>query len=308
MPGTKKIRTLDDIVRAAMALKQTPTVAVAMAEDRAVLSGLAEAMNSSICRPILIGDKASIQRTARSLQMSLRDIEIVHEPEPYAACAMAVTLCREGRAGLIMKGIVATATLLKAVLDREAGLYRKLLSHAAVVYSPIHDRLFIAADAAVNIAPDVSRKLGILDNTLRLAKALGMDRPRVAMLAAVEKIKPEMSATTDAAIIAQMARNGQLGDCLVDGPFALDMAVSPESAKTKKGAGPVAGKADILIAPDIEAANILYKSMIFFAGMEAACCVLGAEVPMIVSSRSDSGPTKFYSISLASLLSARGMG
>ncbi len=277
-----------------------------MAENKAVLSGLGEAVSAGICRPILIGEKAAIQRTARSLRMSLKGIEIVHEPDPYTACATAVALCREGRASLIMKGIVGTAILLKAVLDREAGLYRKLLSHAAVVHSPIYNRLFIAADAAVNIAPDVSRKIGILENTVRLARALGMERPRVAMLAAVEKIKPEMSATTDAAIIAQMASNGQLGDCEVDGPFALDMAVSPESSRTKQGAGPVAGKADILIAPDIEAANILYKSMIFFAGLEAACCVLGAEVPMIVSSRSDSGPTKLYSIALASLLAARG--
>lgn len=297
------IGDLNDILAAARRLCRPPVVAVASAADPEVLSGIADAVRLGVCKPILIGEAESIRRLADDGSLSLSGIEVLHADDGAAACERAVRCCREGRADMLMKGMVATATILKAVLNRETGLHAgRLLSHAALFRSPRFDRLMILTDAGVNIAPDVARKRDIILNSADMARQLGLVRPRVALLAAIETIKSDMPATTDAAILAQMGAAGQLGDCEVDGPFALDLAVSEASAASKRVARPVAGHADILVAPDIEAGNVLYKSLVYFAGLEMANLVLGARVPMIVTSRADSATTRLYSIALAALL------
>lgn len=303
MARRKRIRSLEDILAAAKSFRRKQVLACAAAEDDAVLKGVGAAVSEGIVEPVLIGDTRKIRGLARSLRVSLAGMRLVHEPDPMAASLAAVKLCREGAAQALMKGMVQTSVILKAVLDRERGLSTgRILSHAAVFAPKGLGRLMILTDAGVNIAPDVARKIEILRNTVALAEGLGMAKPRVAVLAAVEQIKPEMTATTDAAIITQMAQNGQLDSAVVGGPYALDIAVSPHAAKCKHVPGVVPGRADILLAPDIEAGNILYKALVHFAEMEMATLVLGATVPVVVSSRSDSGPTKLYSIALAMVL------
>ncbi|MFH0939613.1 MAG: bifunctional enoyl-CoA hydratase/phosphate acetyltransferase [Planctomycetota bacterium] len=305
MPSTKhnRIGNLDDLVATVKRLRRKPVLAVAAAEDDAVLKSISVAMREGIAEPALFGDAQKIKRLARSLRISLQGVKIVSEPDPTAATLAAVKMCRAGEAQILMKGLVSTAVVLKAVLDRENGLTTgRILSHAAVFYSPRIGRLMILTDAGVNINPDIGRKVEIIRNAIALAKCLGIARPKVAALAAVETIKPDMTATTDAAILTQMSLSGQFGDVIVAGPYALDLALSLNAAKHKNVRGPVAGKADILLAPDIEAGNILYKSLVYFAGLEIAPVVLGATAPIIVTSRSDSSASKLYAIALAAFM------
>jgi phosphate butyryltransferase len=208
---------------------------------------------------------------------------------------------------MLMKGLVETAVLLKAVLDKETGLNTgRLVSHVAVMEVPSYHKLLFVTDAAINIAPDLDAKLDIVANAVIAARALGIARPKVAMLAAVEKINAaKMPCTVDAALVAQMNRRGQVRDCIVDGPLALDNAVSAESARIKGIESEVAGDADILVAPDIEAGNILYKCLMDLGGARGAGILMGASKPIVLTSRADSAQTKLASIAFAALASAR---
>ncbi|MBU4379322.1 MAG: phosphate butyryltransferase, partial [Proteobacteria bacterium] len=224
------------------------------------------------------------------------------------AVAEAVRLFRQGEAQLIMKGLVPTVTLLKGVLDKETGVPHpsRILSHVAVFESPLDGRLMLMTDPGVNINPNLQRKADILRNALDVARCLGMDRPRVAILAATEKVNyPAMPATLDADILTKMAARGEFGDAVVAGPLSLDLALSGEIAACKRFESPVAGCADILVTPNIEAGNILYKSLSVFCGCVMAAVVVGSLVPVVVPSRGDSNASKFLSIALASLLARR---
>lgn len=279
-------------------------VAVAVAQDDAVLEAVKGAKDQGIADFILVGDQDKIARVAAKNGVALDGLEIIHQPDDRRAAYDAVTLVSGGKADFLMKGLINTADLLRAVLDKEVGLRTgRVLSHAAVLEVPGYERLFIVTDGGMNIAPTLSQKADIIQNSLALARAMGIDVPKVAVLAAVEAVNPDMTATLDAAALAKMADRGQIKGAVVDGPLALDNAVNLEAAKHKGITSPVAGAADILVVPDIEAGNMLGKSLVYFAGGRMAGLVLGAAKPVIVTSRADTYEGKILSIALGSLLS-----
>jgi phosphate butyryltransferase len=278
-------------------------IAVAAAHEQSALEAVVDAAAHGLAEPILIGDVAAMQRLAGTMAVDLSGFRMIDEPDFAASAAQAVALVRAGEADMLMKGLLDTAILLKAVLNKESGLnIGRLTSHVAVLAVPTYHKLLIITDAAINIAPDLAGKLDIIANAVQLARAIGIDNPKVAMLAAVEKVNPEkMPCTADAAILTQMNRRGQIKGCIVDGPLALDNAISVESARIKGIVSDVAGDADILVAPDIEAGNILYKCLLDLGQACGAGIVVGAAKPLILTSRADSAQTKLASIALASL-------
>lgn len=226
----------------------------------------------------------------------------IQKDDPAEAAAEAVAAVRRGEAQLLMKGLLQTATIMKAVLNKEAGLRTgRALSHACVFEVPGWHKLVFVTDVALNVAPDLARKADIVRNQAIMARALGVERPKVAALAAVETVNPDMPATVDARALQEMAERGELGECVVQGPLALDLAVSPESGETKGVTGPVVGDADILLAPDIEAGNILYKGLVYFAKARPAGIIMGAKCPVVLLSRADSPDAKLMSIALGVL-------
>ncbi|GGK19155.1 phosphate butyryltransferase [Caldalkalibacillus thermarum] len=284
-----------------------PTIAVAQAADEEVLRAVREGLGQRLANFYLVGDEHQIREKARSVELDLQSLSVVHEPNPRQAAQRAVQLVREGKANAVMKGLVPTADLLKAVLDKEKGLKRqRLLSHVAAFEVPGYDRLIFITDPAMNIAPDLKQKAEIIQNAVQVARAAGVERPKVAVLAPVEVVNPAMQSTLDAASLTLMARRGQITDCEVDGPLALDNAVSVEAARHKGIRSPVAGQADILLVPNIETGNVLYKSLVYFARAKVAAVVVGAEVPVILTSRADSMEDKLYSMALAVCLLNQG--
>jgi phosphate butyryltransferase len=298
------MRTIAEVIETA-ARSGRIKIAVAAAQDGSALEAVVDAYEHGIAEPILVGDLEAIDELAGELGLDLSPFRTIEEKDFARAAARAVELVRSGEADMLMKGILDTSILLKAALNKDGGLNAgRLASHVALMEAATYHKLFFVTDAAINIAPDIPAKLDIIANAVLAAKALGVAKPKVALLAAVEKVNWEkMPCTADAAIITQMSRRGQLKDCLVDGPLALDNAVSAESAKIKKIASEVAGDADILVAPDIEAGNILYKSLIDLGGARGAGIVMGASKPIVLTSRSDSAETKLASIALAALVS-----
>ncbi len=303
MPRQKKIRSLKDLLVLAKKLPGQKTLVLAGADQEEGLKSVHAAHRHGLIKPLLIGDKKRIQRMCRSLKIPLRGVEVLDEPEPKLITAKAVGFCREGRADILMKGTVGTATILRAILDRETGLGRGgLLSNITLFDSPIEKRLMFMSDPAVNINPDVGRKADMVRNAISVANRLGFTRPKVAILAAIEKINKDMPATVDAAVIAKMGETGQFPNTDVAGPYALDIAVSKRAARIKHIEGPVAGCADVLLCPDIHSANILYKSLVYFAGAEMANALVGVKAPIVMTSRSDSSLTKLYTMALSVVL------
>jgi phosphate butyryltransferase len=275
-------------------------IVIAAAHDENAMEAAFKARQENIIEPILVGDIQKIKDIAQKFNFSLTDIEIINESNVEQCAAVAVKLINDKQADILMKGNLETAILLKAVLNKEYGLRSgDLLSHIALFEVPTYHKIIAVADAAMNIAPDLKDKISIIKNSVNYLRRLGIDKPKVAILAAVETVKDSMNATIDAAIITKMADRGQIKNCIIDGPLALDNAVSKESAQHKGIISNVAGDADILFAPDIEAANILYKTLIFLAGAKCAAVILGATVPIVLTSRSDSDETKLNSIALA---------
>jgi phosphate butyryltransferase len=228
-------------------------------------------------------------------------MEIIHEDNKTAAAITAVGLVRDGRADLVMKGLVESAVFLRGVLRKDMGLNRgNLISHVGVIESPFYHKLLLLSDGALNIAPGLAEKIGIIENAAALARCLGIERPKIALLAALEQVNPEkMPCTADAAILTQMNRRGRMQGCVLDGPLALDNALSAGSARIKNIESPVAGDADILIVPSIEAGNMLYKSLMYLGKAKSAGLILGTRTPVILTSRADSAETKRASIALA---------
>lgn len=279
-------------------------LAIAAAEDKYVMIAIAKAKKLGLIAPIFIGNKHKIIETAKEVGISISSKEIVDSPNANQSCIEAVKMVAEGKADLLMKGLVSTGVLLKHVVSKEYGLLSgKLLSHLAIFESPSYHKLIGLSDAAMNIAPTLEEKAGILQNAAGAFRAIGINIPKVAMLTAVEKVNPKMEATTDAAIIKVMAERGQLGKCIVDGPLALDNAISADAAKHKGIDSPVAGDADILITPDLNSGNILYKSLSFLGNARCAAIIVGSIAPIVLTSRADSEETKFLSIALGVLTS-----
>ncbi|MGE5677836.1 MAG: phosphate butyryltransferase [Pseudomonadota bacterium] len=296
------MRSFDEILKAAK--EQGPKIiAVAVAQDVEVLSAVSNARSLGIADAILVGDKDEIEKVAAGCGVDLAKFQVIDVKDKSEACRTAVELVSTGKAHLVMKGLVDTSIILKAVLDEKIGLRTgNVLSHVVVFDVPGYDRLFYVTDAAMNIAPDLMQKKQIIENAVQVANALGNDEPKVAMLAAVEKVNPKMQATVDAAELVKMNEAGELKGCVVGGPFALDNAISVEASKHKGITHPVAGFADILMVPVIEAGNMLYKSMVFFARAKNAGIIVGAKAPVVLTSRADSDEAKLNSIAIGTLM------
>ena len=283
-------------------------LAVASAQESSVLEAVVDAYNEGIAEPILVGDPAAIRAAAKEANggkgVDISRFELIEEANASAAAARAVALVRSGEATFLMKGIIDTSLLLRAALNKETGINAgKLASHVAVMEVQTYHKLFVLTDAALNIAPDVPAFVDIINSAVVVANALEVKTPKVALLAAVEKVNPDkMPCTVTASILTQMNRRGQIKNCIIDGPLALDNAISADSARIKKIQSDVAGDADILVTPDIEAGNILYKCLLDLAGAKGAAIVMGAAVPIVLTSRADTAETKLASIALASLL------
>jgi phosphate butyryltransferase len=299
------VKCLDDIIRAVQAHGSTMRVAIAPCAERFVLRAALAAAEAGLASPVFIGDRERACAAAETLCPNFADFEFVDCPDDNEAVALAVDYYRQGKVQFIMKGLVSTATLLKAALAKGAGLVSPggIVSLVSVFDAPNqHDspRLMLLTDAGVNIRPNLQRKMDIIKNALGVARALGIRQPRVAVLAATEKVNfPAMPATLDADLLSKMAADGTFGDALVAGPLALDLAVSPASAKLKGIDNPVAGHADILLTPDIESGNILHKALSTLLNIPLASVVVGSKAPVVVPSRGDSERSKFVSIALA---------
>ncbi|MDR1625776.1 MAG: phosphate butyryltransferase [Spirochaetia bacterium] len=293
------VKELSGLMQAAKNGKKS-RIAVAGAADLPVLEAVRAAAEAGIAEALLVGDRRAIEEMGAKIGLDVSKSEIIDIADPAGAAAKAVSLVRENSAQILMKGFVSTETLLRAVLNKESGLPTgKLLSHAGIFESPHYAKLFCVTDAAMNIAPALEEKLVILNNAVSLFHRLGEENPKVAAVAAVETVNPKMEATLHAAMMAQMNRRGQIKGCVVDGPLALDNAVSKEAAAHKNIAGEVAGNADIILVPDIEAGNLLYKSLVFLGGALTAGIIIGAKAPIVLTSRADSEKSKLYSIALA---------
>jgi phosphate butyryltransferase len=270
--------------------------------EESFLRSIQQAFEGKVIQPTLIGSKRKIEGLIKSKKLDFK-YSLIDEEDTDRCLKKSMELLKSEGYDFLAKGLVNTDTLLHAVLDKETGLKREsILSHTALFEIPGFKRLIIITDAGVNISPDLTRKMQIIENAVKIAKVIGIKKPKVAVLAAVEKvIYPAMPATRDADLLAQMSKQGRFKDAIVEGPYALDNAVSIESAKTKGITGLVAGQADILLVPNIEAGNILYKSLTCFAKAVAAGIVVGASHPLVVSSRADDAETKFLSILLAAV-------
>ncbi len=275
-------------------------LAVAVAQDAEVLLAVDGAYKLGIAGAILVGNEAEIRTIAEKLSIDLSKYTVIDEPDKVEACRKAVKLVRDKEADVVMKGLVDTSIILKAVLDKEIGLRESpVLSHVALFEVPGYDRLFYLTDAAMNIAPDLEAKKHILRNAVKVAHALGNENPIACALCAVEKVNPKMQATLDAAALVEANQAGEIDGCTVIGPLALDNAISEEAAHHKGITDPNAGKADILLVPAIEVGNVFYKSMVFMARAKNAGMIVGAKAPIVLTSRADSDETKLNSIALA---------
>jgi phosphate butyryltransferase len=293
------MKSLNDIL--ALAKKIGPKrVAVALAEDEEVLLALDQARKEKIIEGILVGAKERIGKLALKNQIDLQKFEIEEETDGFAASLKCCELINRGEADLMMKGLVGTAFFMKAILDKERGLATgKLLSHVAVFEITAYPKLLMITDVAINIAPNLMEKTQIVQNAVDVSHSLGIQTPLVACIAAVEKVNPDkMPATVDCACLSKMGERGQIKGAVVDGPFGFDNAISDKSAKVKGIKSQVAGKADIILCPNIETGNVIYKTLIEFTQAKCAAIVIGTKVPVILTSRADSHETKFMSIAL----------
>lgn len=299
------IKSFDEVMK--IAKERGPKrLAVALANDEEVLLAVSNAHKEGIVTAVLVGDEPKMRAIAAEHNIDLSPFEIVNEADLQAASAIAVGLVSSGKADIVMKGLVDTSIILKAVLNKETGLRTgSVLSHTAVFDVPSYGKLLFVTDAAMNIAPDVEAKAKIIDNTVKLVNALDIENPNVAVVCAKEKVSDKMPATLDAEALVKMNQEGTIKDCVVGGPFALDNAVSKEAAKIKGVTHPGAGEADILLMPSIEAGNILYKSLSILSKTKNAGIILGAKAPVVLTSRADSDETKLYSIALAVLMAAK---
>ena len=295
------ISSLNEVVEKARGLK-SGIIALAAAQDDVVIEAVTAAGERGIADAVLVGDADEIKKIADGMNTDISAFEIVDVRDKKEAARKAVELVSCGRANMLMKGLVDTATFLRAVLDKEVGLRTgKLISHAAAFEVPHLGRLLFITDAAFNTAPGLAEKADIIRNAVDMARAVGIDCPKVAALCAVEVVNPDMQATLDAAALAKMSDRGQIKNCIVDGPLAMDNILSPEAAAHKGIGGPVAGKADIVLVPNIETGNAVYKTLSFAGRFKCGAALVGAAAPVIMTSRADDVETKIYSIALAAL-------
>ena len=295
-------RNFDDLLKRVNNCKKKK-LAVAVAQDEPVLEAVKAAKEKGIADAVLVGDLEKIKEIANKINMDINEFEVVDEKNVNKAALEAIRLVSSGKADMVMKGLVDTATFLRSVLNKEVGLRTgKLMSHVSVFEIEGIDRLILLTDAAFNTYPDLKAKIQILNNSVAVAQSCGIDMPKVAPVCAVEVVNPDMPATVDAALLSKMNDRGQIKGCIVDGPLALDNALSEEAAEHKGIKGKVAGKADILLLPNIEAANVMYKTLTYTSKSRNGGLLVGTSAPVILTSRADSFETKVHSIALAALV------
>ena len=284
--------------------KTLKKVSVSNAQDEPVLQAVKAAKEQNIATAILVGDEAKIREIAASIDMDLTDFEIINEPDTEAAALKAVELVHNGKADILLKGLLETKTFLKSVLNKEVGLRTgKMLSHVCVFEIPGIDRLLFLTDVAFMTYPTLEEKVQIIKNTIPVCNACGVAEPKVAPLAAVEVVNPKMPVTVDAAELTKMCEEGQIPGCIVDGPLSLDLAIDPEAAKHKGATDrKIQGDADVLLFPDIHAGNLVYKAIVHMVKVKNGCILTGTKVPVVLTSRSDTFETKVYSLALAAVV------
>ncbi len=297
----KPIHKLSDLLES-VKIDTTPTLAVAAGQDLDTILAIAHAVKESVVKAVVVGDMRKIEKVVEERGIDVSLFEVIDIPDESEAAAEAVRMVREKRADILMKGLVNTATYMKAILDKDNGLLPKdgLLSHAALMEIPAYPKLLIIADAAIIPSPDLDQKVEILKYTIEVAHAIGIKMPKAALVSATETISFKMQSSVDAAVITAMTQRKQIQGAIVDGPLALDVSISKEHCKIKGLESPINGEADILIFPNIETANTFYKSTTLLARGTAASIVVGTTAPVVLTSRADSDDSKFYSIVLAS--------
>jgi len=297
------LKTLGDLNRLVLGGPKKKLV-LAAAHDQHSLGAVLKAWNENLIVPVLIGDKPGIESICEAYNYDITGLTVIHEPDPEKATEVAVRMASTREADILMKGKIGTSTLLKGVLNKDWGLRTgNLLSHIALFEVETYHKVIAVTDVAMNIAPNLKEKIAIVNNSVTCLNRLGYIMPKVAVLGAVEMVNENMEATLDAALLSKMNQRDQIRNCIIDGPLAFDNAVSLESARLKGIRSEVAGDTDLLLMPDIEVGNVLYKSLVFFAKANVASIILGAAVPIVLTSRSDSERAKFDSILLAAAAS-----
>jgi phosphate acetyltransferase len=302
--GQGQVRRRDKYEALVRLTRDIPAIPTAVAHpcEKTALQAVLDATAAEMIDPILVGPRARIEAVAAELGVDIGGFELIDTPHSHASAAKAVELVREGRAQMIMKGSLHSDELLAAVAARETGLRTdRRISHVFAMDVPSYDDPLFITDAAVNIFPDLEAKRDIVQNAIDLHHALGLGTPRVAILSAVETVTPKIPGTIEAAALCKMADRGQITGGILDGPLALDNAISPEAAAIKGISSPVAGRAQVLVVPDLEAGNMLAKNLTFLAGADAAGIVLGARVPIVLTSRADSLRSRMASCATAAL-------
>jgi len=283
--------------------KRKRKIAVAMAGDYDVLEALKNAEEYDIIDPIFVGVQSKIETISKEIGYDISKHEIINVEDRFEASLRATQLIRDGEADLLMKGLVSTGILLKAVVNKEHGLRTgSIISHVAIFETPQYHKLLGITDAAMNVAPTFEDKISIIKNAVQVFHKLGEPNPKVAVCGAVETVNQRMESTMHAATLSMMNKRDQITGCLIDGPLALDNAISKKAAQVKNIHSDVAGDVDIVVAPDINGANFLYKSLIFLGAANAAAVIMGAKVPIVLTSRADSEKIKFNSIALAAAI------
>jgi phosphate butyryltransferase len=302
----KPIHRLDDLCQQ-IKVESKRTVAVAAGQDPETIEAVARAVEENVVNAILVGKKSAIMQVTGEKNINPDLFQIVDVADPNEAAVKAVSMVSQGEADMLMKGMVKTAEFMRAILDKEMRFLPQgsLLSHVAVIQVPTYPKLLIVSDAAIVPVPTLDQTLKILEHTIEVANALGIEMPRVALISASESISTRIQSSLDAAVITSMARRNQISGAIVDGPLALDVAISKKHCRIKGVDTPVDGEADILIFPNIEAANTFYKSTALLAGAKIASLVAGTRAPVVLTSRADDDAFKFASICLAARLASK---
>jgi phosphate butyryltransferase len=302
----KMITRLEQILDVLKSNEKKRLVA-AYANDSHTIGAVYDAVQHGIIDATLVGDQKTIEKTCADHNFDINKFTVVHEADELKAAQKAVELINNGDGDMIMKGLVSTDKYMKAILNKEKGLMppKAVLSHVTVMENPNYHKLMVVSDVAVIPQPDLNQKIALTNYVINVARALGIEKPKVALIAASEQVLPKMEACVDAAIISKMADRGQIKNAFVDGPLAMDVAIDKESAEIKKLDSKVAGDADCLVFPNIESGNVFYKVNTKLANAELGAMVVGAKCPAILSSRGDSVKTKLYSIALAALVASK---
>ncbi len=297
------IANFDQLLQVVKSNKKRRIVA-AFANDSHTIGAVNMAVDHGFVEGILVGDEETMKKVCQQEGIDIKKFRTVQEADEAKACAKAVELINSGEGDILMKGLCSTDKYMRAILNKEKGLMppKAVLSHVTVVSVPAYHKLLVVGDVAVIPAPDLSQKVAITGYVINTAHSLGIEKPKVAILAATEQMLPGMPACVDAAMISKMADRGQIKGAYVDGPLAFDVAIDKESAETKKVTGPVAGDADCIVFPNIESGNVFFKTATKFAKGELAAMVVGAKVPCVLTSRGDSTQSKLYSIALSALV------